>query len=178
MTFTITAPLARVPIGHVMIQGQSYDVPMDEEWLRFITVYLTRAATAAGTGTVTNAANLTADQVVVGDGADAVKTLAAGANGTVLTIVGGLPAYAAAAAGSGTVTHTVGALTNHALVIGSGVTADDEKTIAAMTDGQLVIGATGADPAPQTMSGDGTLSSLGVLSITANLILQTQVFGG
>lgn len=85
---------------------------------------------------------------------------------------------ATGAVGSGTVTHASGALVNHALTAGTGATVDDIKSLALLTDGQLMVGATGADPAPQTMSGDGTLSSLGVLSITANLILQTQVFGG
>lgn len=67
--------------------------------------------------------------------------------------------------GTGTVTHTTGALVNHALTGGSGATVDDIKSLALLTDGQLMVGATGADPAPQTMSGDATLSSLGVLTL-------------
>jgi len=42
------------------------------------------------------------------------------------------------------------ALTNHAPVIGAG--SQGEKTVAAMTNGQLLIGSTGADPAPGTVA--------------------------
>ncbi|MCK5608735.1 hypothetical protein KAR91_43055 [Candidatus Pacearchaeota archaeon] len=52
-------------------------------------------------------------------------------------------------------------LTDHGVLLGSG--ADPITPIAAMTNGQLVVGATGADPAPQTMSGGLTLSSAGVV---------------
>lgn len=88
--------------------------------------------------------------------------------------------FAGGGGGTGTVTHTVGALTNHALTIGSGVSVDDIKTIAAMTDGQIVVGATGADPAPQTVSGDATLSAAGVLTIAPsfNASAVHRLFGG
>jgi hypothetical protein len=37
---------------------------------------------------------------------------------------------------------------------------------AAMTDGQLLVGQTNADPLPKTISGDGTMSAAGALTIT------------
>ncbi len=49
--FVITAPLARVPIGAVTIDGQAYPVPMDQEWLRYLTVQLPTAIGAGGSGT-------------------------------------------------------------------------------------------------------------------------------
>lgn len=55
----------------------------------------------------------------------------------------------ATAAGSGNV-NAGATLTNHAPVIG--VSSTNIKTIAAMNDGQLMVGASGADPAPATLS--------------------------
>jgi hypothetical protein len=75
--------------------------------------------------------------------------------------------------GTGTVTHTVGALTAHAPVLGNG--GADIKTTAAMTDGQILVGATGADAAPQTVSGDGALSATGVFALQGVL---TTLYGG
>jgi len=63
----------------------------------------------------------------------------------------------------------ISGLTNHAMVIATGPVGI--TTIAAMTNGQLVVGATGADPAPQTMGGDATLAADGVLTI-ANLAVE------
>jgi len=57
-------------------------------------------------------------------------------------------------------------LTDHGVLVGSGVGAI--TPLAAMTDGQLVVGATGADPVPKTMSSDATLAASGALTI-ANL---------
>lgn len=47
-----------------------------------------------GLGTVTNAAALTVDQLVVGGGANAAKTLAAGTDDYILVMVAGVPAWA------------------------------------------------------------------------------------
>lgn len=87
----------------------------------------TWAAVGSGTGTVTNTGSLTLNQLVVGNALNDIKTLAAGTNGFVLTMVAGLPAWAAAAAGS--VTHT-GALTANAIVVGNGT--DDIKVLASL----------------------------------------------
>lgn len=81
----------------------------------------------------------------------------------------------AAPVGSGTVT-VVGAgnLTLNAPVIGGG--AQSLSTVAAMTDGQLLVGATGGAPAPTTLSKDCTLSSLGAITClkTNNVALGTM----
>jgi hypothetical protein len=71
----------------------------------------------------------------------------------------------------GTSVKSGAALTNHAVVVGTGAAGSGPKAIAALTNGQLVVGATGADPAPQTVSGSGdcgtvTLSAAGVLATT------------
>lgn len=66
--------------------------------------------------------------------------------------------------GSGTVTNAAN-LTDHAPVIGAGGTTG-VKTIAPMTNGQMVVGATGADPAPQTMSQDCTTNASLVMVCT------------
>jgi hypothetical protein len=58
--------------------------------------------------------------------------------------------------------------TAHGVLLGEGTSAFG--VTAAMTDGQLLVGATGSDPAPQTVSGSGatiTMSSSGVLTISA-----------
>lgn len=58
-------------------------------------------------------------------------------------------------------------LTNHGVLIGQGTSA---VVAATMTDGQLLIGQTGADPAATTVSGDVTISNLGVTAIGANKV--------
>lgn len=78
--------------------------------------------------------------------------------------------------GTGTVTHTVGALTNHALTVGSGVTVDDIKSLAVATNGQIAVGVTGADPAIVSVSGDATLSAAGAVTLaTVNATVGTFV---
>lgn len=75
------------------------------------------------------------------------------ASGT--TIVNGT----VAASGTGVVTFTT-----HGVLLGEG-TSPIVPT-AAMTDGQLLVGQTSADPLPKTVSGDCTFSSAGVLICT------------
>jgi hypothetical protein len=57
----------------------------------------------------------------------------------------------------------VATLAAHGILLGQG--ASNIVAASAMTNGQLLLGATGADPAPQTMSGDATVTSGGVLTI-------------
>ena len=59
-------------------------------------------------------------------------------------------------------------LTDHGILVGSGTSA--VTPLAVMTNGQIVVGATGADPAPQTLSGDATLNASGVLTLTTNAV--------
>lgn len=65
---------------------------------------------------------------------------------------------------SGTVTNSAN-LTNNAPVIGDGGTVG-VKTTAAMTNGQVLVGATGAAPVPQALSQDCTMTSAGVVTCT------------
>ncbi len=82
-------------------------------------------------------------------------------DGSTITISNGV--ISAVSGGAGTVTQN-GNLTSHAPLIGGTNGTTDAKSVAAMTNGQLLVGSTGADPAPQTISGSCTLSSAGVLS--------------
>lgn len=59
-------------------------------------------------------------------------------------------------------------LTDHGILVGSGT--DPITALAVMTNGQLPIGQTGADPAPTTMSGDATLAASGAITIANNAI--------
>lgn len=56
-------------------------------------------------------------------------------------------------------------LTDHAILLGSGTGVITPT--AAMTDGQLLVGQTSSDPLPKTLSGHGTLSAAGALTITS-----------
>ena len=63
-------------------------------------------------------------------------------------------------AGSG----TVAGGTTHGVAIATG--ASSITSTAVMTDGQMLVGQTGADPLPKTVSGDATLSAAGALTVT------------
>lgn len=69
----------------------------------------------------TNAAALTADQVVVGNGTQTAKTLAAGTAGHVLTMAGGIPAWSSPGAPAG---HNMFSASHADTVIGSAVLGD------------------------------------------------------
>lgn len=66
--------------------------------------------------------------------------------------------------GAGTISNSTASLTAHGIIIAEGTAA--AVATAAMTDGQLLIGATGADPAPQTVSGDATITKAGVIAVS------------
>jgi hypothetical protein len=61
----------------------------------------------------------------------------------------------------------------HGILIGEGTSP--VNITAAMTNGQLLVGATGADPAPQTMSGDATLAASGALTIANNAVTNAKM---
>jgi len=63
--------------------------------------------------------------------------------------------------------------TNHCILVGSGAAA--LTPLAAMTNGQIVIGATGADPVPRSITGDATLASNGVLTVGSAKITQAKL---
>lgn len=56
-------------------------------------------------------------------------------------------------------------LAAHALIVGGGVGATP-VSLPAATDGQALVGQTGANPAWKTISGDGSLSAAGALTVT------------
>lgn len=64
-------------------------------------------------------------------------------------------------------------LTNHGILLGQGTSAI--AAIAVMTDGQLLIGQSAADPSPTTVSGDITISALGVTTIGANKVTNGMI---
>lgn len=63
-------------------------------------------------------------------------------------------------------------LTAHGILLGEGTSAITPT--AAMTDGQLLVGQSSADPLPKTMSGDATLSAAGALTIANNAVTNAK----
>lgn len=90
--------------------------------------------------------------------------LASGTSGGVLAFTGSTTLASSAA------------LTQHAVVVGGGAGAVP-KTLAAMTNGQLAIGSTGADPVPAAITaGTGISVSNGAGSITiANTLVSSPI---
>jgi hypothetical protein len=93
------------------------------------------------------------------DGTESVRLATVGANwkATIAAI------FAAQAPTGGAAT-----LTNHGIVLGRGAAAT--AATAAMTDGQLLVGQTAADPLPEMISGDITLSPGGVATLKAGVL--------
>ena len=56
-------------------------------------------------------------------------------------------------------------LADHGILLGSATGAITPTAV--MTDGQMLVGQSGADPLPKTMSGDGTLSAAGALTVSS-----------
>lgn len=123
----------------------------------------------------TGVPSITAHSVVVGEGAAPVSAIAPGTSGYPLVSQGAAadPAYAqldlgVGATGTLAVAHGgTGGTTfaAHGVLIGEGAGA--LAVTSAMTNGQILVGATGADPAPKTVSGDATLSSAGALTLAS-----------
>lgn len=64
-------------------------------------------------------------------------------------------------------------LTQHAPLVGGGAGAFPVPT-AAMNNGQILVGVTAADPAPQTVSGDATMSVGGALTLANNAVTNAK----
>lgn len=121
-----------------------------------------------GTGQIT----LTSHGVLVGAGVSGVTQLAVGATNQVLRGATGadpafgalvnadLPTVTVAHGGTGLAT-----LTAHAVQVGNGTSNVTQLPVG--TNGQLLIGQTGADPAFTTVTGDVTITSAGVMTIGA-----------
>lgn len=68
---------------------------------------------------------------------------------------------------------TVAGLTTHGVVIATGAAAVGNTVV--LTDGQLVVGATGADPTAKTLSGDATLAATGALTLANSGTTRTHL---
>lgn len=119
-----------------------------------------------GTTTVNPTAQITMVGASVADlgGGTAEITVTDGA-GSVTSVIAEAGPFLAnvTITSTGTITGSVATLTDHGVLVGQGASAP--VATAVMTDGQLLIGTSAADPAPQTMSGDATISKAGVLAL-------------
>lgn len=66
-----------------------------------------------------------------------------------------------------------GSFTNHGVMLGQG--AGTLAATAAMADGQLLVGQTGLDPLPKTLSADATLSAAGALTIAVKAVTYAKI---
>lgn len=66
-----------------------------------------------------------------------------------------------------------GSLTNHGILLGSGTGAITPTAV--MSNGRLLVGQTGADPLPKTVSGDVTIGATGITAIGASKITQAKM---
>jgi len=89
-----------------------------------------------------------------------------GGSGTVtqVTVQGGPFLNGGTITSAGTVANSTASLVAHGILIAEGTSA--VVATAALTNGQLLIGATGADPTPQTVSGDAAISSTGSVTVS------------
>lgn len=66
-------------------------------------------------------------------------------------------------------------LTNHGILLGQGTGA--VAATAVMSDGQLLVGQTSADPLPKTVTGDVTITAAGVTAIGSGKVTNTMLAG-
>lgn len=102
-------------------------------------------ATPAGAGNVSGPGSSTNNNLAAFDGT----------SGTLLKDSGIASANVVTASGT---------MTNHGLVVGTG--SKGAAALSVMTNGQLAIGQTGADPAPTSLSQDCTLAASGAITCT------------
>lgn len=127
MSFPSTsATIARTDAGQTFTGTQTFSTAI--------------AATSGGTAQST----YTTGDVLYASGANTLSKLAIGSSNQILTVSGGVPTWANAGAGSGTVTNT-GTLTANRLIIGNG-TADVTTAAGLVTDGAstITLGVAGA----------------------------------
>lgn len=137
-------------------------------------------------GTLASSAVLTASRLIVGGGAGATPTVLSSLGTTTTVLHGnaaGNPAFSAVVltadvsgilpvANGGTGKNT---LNIHSVLVGNTTAAITPITVG--TNGQLLIGQTGADPAFTTMSGDGTIDQTGAFTLGPS-ITGTKTFTG
>ncbi len=114
-------------------------------------------------------ADLTTYSGVSGSGSTAIAaTFTSLTTNDVLTWNGSNWVNQAISSGTGTVTHTAGALTANSFIFGNG--SDDIKATAAATDGQILIGSTGVNPVAATITaGTNIAITNGAGSITVGI---------
>ena len=118
-----------------------------------------------GSHSVSNTGSiLVSGATVSGSGGNATITVTGTAGVTSVVTQGGPFIANGTITSTGTINNAAASLTAHGVVIAAGTAA--ATVTAAMSNGQLLIGATGADPAPQTVSGDATISSTGSVTVS------------
>jgi hypothetical protein len=121
----------------------------------------------------------TSGQVLTSNGAGALPTFQTLATGGTVTSVSGTTNQVSVATGTTTPVislagpHGYTPLTSHGLLVGAGTSA--VAALAVMTNGQLAIGQTGADPAPTTVGGDATLAADGTLTIGSAKVTYAKI---
>jgi hypothetical protein len=94
---------------------------------------------------------------------------------TTFTVAGGPLLNAGTVTNGGTVSGSVSSLAPHGIILSEGTSAI--VATAAMTNGQILIGSTGADPAPQTITGDISINSGGTSAI-GSIVAGTTIGAG
>lgn len=129
------------------------------------------AVTPAAYGSATQCVVVTFNQQGQATGASAVTCAPAFASitGTPTTLAGyGITSPLPVAQGGSAAV----SLTAHGVLLGEGTSPF--VATAAMTDGQILVGQTGADPLPKTAAGDVTLNAGGTFTIGVNKVANTQ----
>jgi hypothetical protein len=124
------------------------------------TIWIQDAASAVTSTNTLTIARAGADLI---DGGGTTLVIANGGGGITFTTDGisnwGSPIQTASTGGTGRTN-----ITNHAVMVGAGINSVSTPTVG--TNGQLLLGATGADPAFATMSQDCTITAAGVTTCT------------
>lgn len=118
-----------------------------------------------GSASVTNTGSILVTGGSISGAAGNATLTITGATGVTSVIAQGGPFLAnGTITSAGTINNSTASLTPHGVLLGEGTSA--AVATAAMTNGQLLIGATGADPAPQTMTGDATINAGGTITVS------------
>lgn len=128
---------------------------------------LTKATLTQGTGiSITNGHGSITISATGGTGTVASVDVSGGTTGLTtsggpITTSGTITIAGTLIVANGGTGHT--SFTSHGVLLGNG--SSGLNVTAAMTDGQLLVGQTSADPLPKTMSGDATMAASGALTV-------------